>query len=93
LLLFERLISTTERRESLLFVGDWGEHPEGGVAALAVVERLDVFEHGGLEFEPRGPAAAVDELLLQRGEERLGDGVRVRFRLRLMALLGSELFV
>jgi hypothetical protein len=29
-----------------LLVGDWGEHLEGGVAALAVVERLDVLEHG-----------------------------------------------
>jgi hypothetical protein len=59
-----------------LFVGDWREHPERGVAALAVVERLDVLEHGGLELEPRGPAAAVDELLLQGREESLGDGVR-----------------
>jgi hypothetical protein len=47
------------------------------VAALAVVERLGVLEHGGLELEPRRPAAAVDELLLERGEERLGDGVGV----------------
>lgn len=28
----------------MLFVGDWGEHPKGGVA-LAVVEPFDVFEH------------------------------------------------
>ncbi len=60
---------------------------------MAVVERLDVLEHRGLQLEPRGPGAAVDEFLLERGEERLGDGVRVRLRLRLMALLGSELFV
>ena len=91
MLLFERLFSTTEQRE--LFVAGWGEHAEGGVAALAVVERLDVLEHGGLQLEPRGPGAAVDELLLQRGEERLGDRVRLCLRLRLMALLGSELFV
>ena len=63
------------------------------MAALPVVERLDVFEHRGLEFEPRGPAAAVDELLFEGGEERLGDGVRLRLQLRLMALLVSELFV
>jgi hypothetical protein len=54
-----------------------GDHAECGVAALAVVERLDVVEHGGLELEPRRPAAAVDELFLERGEERLGDRVVV----------------
>jgi hypothetical protein len=75
LLLFERVFSTTERRESELFVVGWGEHVQGGVPALTVVERLDVFEHRGLQLEPRGPAAAVDELLLERREERLGDGV------------------
>ena len=37
--------------------------------ALAVVERLDVLEHRGLQLEPRRPAAAVDELLLEGGEE------------------------
>jgi hypothetical protein len=46
-----------------------------------------------LELEPAGPGAAVDELLLQGGEERLGDGVRLRLRLRLMAWVGSDLFV
>ena len=45
--------------------------------ALAVVERLDVLEHGGLELEPVGPGAPVDELLLEGREERLGDGVVV----------------
>jgi hypothetical protein len=63
------------------------------VPALAVVERLDVLEHCGLELEPRGPAAAVDEFLLEAGVERLGDGVRVRLRLRLMAPPDGELFV
>jgi hypothetical protein len=53
----------------------WGEHVEGGVPALAVVERLDVFEHGGLQLEPVGPGAAVDELFFEGGEERLRDGV------------------
>ena len=48
------------------------------MAALAVVEGLDVFEHRELQLEPRWPAAAVDELFLEGGEERLGDGVVVR---------------
>jgi hypothetical protein len=69
------LISSTERRERELFVFCWREHVERGVAALAVVERLDVLEHGGLELEPGGPVAAVDELLLERGEEALGDAL------------------
>ena len=73
-----------------MFVGDRREHLEGGVPALAVVERLDVFEHGGLELEPRGPAAAVDEFLLEGREERLGDGVVERRQLRLMSPLSSE---
>jgi len=76
-----------------LFVAGWGEHVEGGVPALAVVERLDVFEGGGLQLEPVGPGAAVHELFLQRGEERLGDGVVDRCRLRLMPLVLSELSV
>jgi len=36
------------------------------------------FEHRGLQLEPRGPAAAGDELSFERREERLGDGVVVR---------------
>ena len=63
------------------------------MAALAVAERLDVFEGGGLQLEPVGPGAVVDQLFLKGGEERLGDGVRLRLRLHLMVLLGSELFV
>ena len=47
------------------------------MAASSVVERFDVFEHGGLQLVPRGPGAAVDELLLEGREERLGDGVVV----------------
>jgi hypothetical protein len=72
---FEPLLSTTERRESELFVAGGGEHVEGGVPALAVVERLDVLEHGRLQLEPVRPGAAVDELLLEGREEGLGDGV------------------
>jgi hypothetical protein len=48
------LISTTQRRELELFEGDWGEHPEGGVAALAVVGRLDVLKHRGLQLSRVG---------------------------------------
>jgi hypothetical protein len=35
------------------------------VAALAVGERLDVFEHREAELAARGPRAAVDEILLE----------------------------
>ena len=63
------------------------------MAALAVVEGLDVLEHRGLELVAGRPRAAVDELLLERGEERFGDRVRHRLRLRLMASVGSELSV
>jgi hypothetical protein len=73
--LFEGLFSSRERRAPELFVVGWGEHVQGRVAALAVVEGLDVLEHGGLELEPGRPAAAVDELLLERGEEALGDAL------------------
>ena len=45
------------------------------MASVAVVEDLDVVEDLGAQFGLRGPGAAVDELLLQRGEEALGDGV------------------
>ena len=58
------------------------------MAALAVVEGLDVLEHGGLKLEPARPAAAVDELFLERGEERLGDGVVVGVSVVLGALVG-----
>ena len=61
--------------------------------ALAVVERLDVFEGGGLQLEPRGPGAAVDELFLEGGAERFGDGVRLRRQLRWIRSVRSELFV
>jgi hypothetical protein len=40
------------------------------VPAPAVVERLDVLENGGLQLEPVGPGAALDELLGEGGEER-----------------------
>jgi len=90
---FEPLLSTAQRRESELFVVGGREHAEGGVPALAVVERFDVLEHGGLQLEPVRPGAAVDELFLEGREERLGDGVVDRCRLRLMPLVLSELSV
>ena len=51
------------------------EHPERRVSADAVVERLDVVEDLRGELAARRPGAAVDEFLLERGEEALGDGV------------------
>jgi hypothetical protein len=45
------------------------------VPAAAVEEDLDVLEDLGPQFGLRWPGAAVDELLLERGEETLGDGV------------------
>jgi hypothetical protein len=45
------------------------------VTTVAVVERLDVLEDRGAELAPGRPGAPMDELLLQRGKEALGDGV------------------
>jgi hypothetical protein len=45
------------------------------VAALAVVEDLDVVKDLGAKLGLGRPGAAVDELLLERREEALGDGV------------------
>src|SRR5262245_48963379 len=41
----------------------------------AVVEDLDVFEDGVVQLEARRPAPTVDELVLERCEEGLDDGV------------------
>ena len=65
--------------------------PERGVAASAVVEALDVLEHRRLQLGRVGQAAAVDELLLERGEERLGDGVGPRRQRHPIPPVGSEL--
>jgi hypothetical protein len=59
----------------VLFSYGGREVAEGRVPSLAVVERLDVLEHLAGELAPRRPAVAVHELLLERGEEALGDGV------------------
>src|SRR5215217_6094241 len=50
---------------------------ELAVAALAVVEDFDVVEDLGPQLGFGGPRAAVDEFLLKRREEALGDGVVV----------------
>jgi hypothetical protein len=68
-LFFKRLFSSTggaQRVQRLVGVARsrLGEHPEGGVAAPAVVERLDVLQHRGLELEPRWPAAALTSSFL-----------------------------
>ncbi len=60
---------TSSRYRDDRILVDWGEHLRGGVAALAVVERLDVLEHGGLQLEPRRPRLAVDEFFLDGREE------------------------
>lgn len=45
------------------------------MSSLAVVEALDVLEDGSPELASVRPGLSVNELLLQRGEETLGDGV------------------
>src|SRR5215217_3176200 len=55
----------------------WGEKAERGVPAAAVVEDLDVVEDLVAQLGLGWPAAAVDELFLERREEALGDGVVV----------------
>jgi len=66
---------------------------EGLVAALAVVEDFDVVEDFGPQLGLGRPGAAVDEFLLERREEALGDGVVLRCRLRLIGRVRSGLFV
>ncbi len=45
--------------------------------ALAIVPDLDVREDGQLGRRARRPVVTIDQLHLERGEERLGDGVVV----------------
>jgi hypothetical protein len=47
-----RLFSSKSRRGLLLFVVDREEHVQRGVAAVAVVDRLHVLEHGGPQHDP-----------------------------------------
>jgi hypothetical protein len=58
-----------------VFEVGWREVAEGGMAALAVVEDLDVLEDSGPGLLPGGPVLAVEQLGLEGGEEALGDGV------------------
>src|SRR6185436_43834 len=58
-----------------VFEVGWREVAEGGVAASAVVEGLDVLEDGGPGLLAGAPGLAVDQLGLKGGEEALGDGV------------------
>jgi hypothetical protein len=62
-----------------------------------VVEAFDELEDSRAKLGAGGPSSlrgvVQQPLLGQRREECLGDGVRVRLRLRLVAPLGSELFV
>ena len=50
-------------------------YPEGGVQAPPVEQDLDVVNDRPAGPGPGWPRPPVDELLLQRGEEALGDGV------------------
>jgi uncharacterized protein (TIGR04141 family) len=59
--------------DSLVFAR--GELPESCVASSAIVEDLDVLEDLTAELGLGRPGAAVDQLLLERREEALGDGV------------------
>src|SRR5690606_8428732 len=52
-----------------------GDVAERRVETLAIVEHLDVIEEGGVQLCVGRPGLAVDELVLQRAEEALGDGV------------------
>ena len=52
-----------------------GELPESGVASSAIVEDLDVLEDLAAELSLGRPCVTVDQLLLERREEALGDGV------------------
>jgi hypothetical protein len=74
-----------------------GSHRERRVQAVGVVVALDELEDRRAQFGAGGPSSlrrvGEQQFLGQGCEERLGDGVRVRLRLCLMAPLGSELFV
>jgi len=59
--------------DSLVF--DRGSHPEGGVAALTVVQDLEVFEDGVGNLDAGAPALAVQQLNLEAIPERLDHGV------------------
>src|SRR4051812_18199170 len=53
----------------------WSSPASGDTSGLAFLLFLDVVEDGALQLTAGGPGAAADELLLQGGEDRLGDAL------------------
>src|SRR3954447_5485216 len=58
-----------------MFVLSRGEHPEGAVAASAVVEELDVVVDRGGELDAGLPRLAVEQFDLQAAPERFDHGI------------------
>ena len=54
---------------------DRGAHPQGAVAALAVVEDLQVFEDRVGKLHSGVPSLTVQQLDLHPGPERFDDGI------------------
>ena len=54
---------------------DRGQHPECTVPALAIVEDLEVFEHGVGQFDPRFPSFPIQKFGLHSAPERFDDGI------------------
>lgn len=52
-----------------LLILDRGEHPDGAVSALPVVEHLDVFEHRRGQLEARIPTLAIQQFGLHSDPE------------------------
>ena len=59
--------------DSLVF--DRCSHSQAGVASLAVVEDLEVFEDGVGQFDTGPPPLTVEKFDLHPGPERFDDGV------------------
>jgi hypothetical protein len=57
-------------------VVEWAEPVVVAVAAVWVVPAFDPFEDGGRELVAAVPFVLVEELALESGEERFGDGVK-----------------
>jgi hypothetical protein len=56
---------------------EWPAVAERGVASGRVVEGLDVAEDGEAGLIAAGPAAALDQLVLDRGDDAFGGGIVV----------------
>jgi hypothetical protein len=54
---------------------DRAAYPEGAVTPLAVVEDLEVLEHGVAQLDAGAPLLAVEHLGLRASPERLDCGV------------------